>query len=100
MLCRASGTGWSNANFQCRWRGTMHKRRATIAPMLRRRTGVLIAIAAGVFVMLLLAFDVVDPLELPARDLILRRLPQHAAQRTVVVAIDEQSLRTIGAWPW
>jgi signal transduction histidine kinase len=60
----------------------------------------MIAIAAGVAVTLLLAFDVVDPLELPARDLILRRLPQHAAQQTVVVAIDEQSLRDIGAWPW
>jgi signal transduction histidine kinase len=60
----------------------------------------MIAIAAGVAVTLLLAFDVVDPLELPARDLILRRLPQHAAQRTVVIAIDEQSLRDVGAWPW
>ncbi|MEA2414701.1 MAG: hypothetical protein QOI58_1358 [Thermoanaerobaculia bacterium] len=60
----------------------------------------MIAIAAGVAVTLLLAFDVVDPLELPARDLVLRRLPQHAAQRTVVVAIDEQSLRDVGAWPW
>lgn len=68
--------------------------------MLRRRTGVLIAIAAGVAVTLLLAFDVVDPLELPARDLILRRLPQHIARQTVVVAIDEQSLRDVGAWPW
>jgi signal transduction histidine kinase len=60
----------------------------------------MIAIAAGVAVTLLLAFDVVDPLELPARDLVLRRLPQRAAQRTVVVAIDEQSLRDVGAWPW
>jgi signal transduction histidine kinase len=68
--------------------------------MLRTRTAVMIAIAAGVAVTLLLAFDVVDPLELPARDLVLRRLPQHVAQRTVVVAIDEQSLRDIGAWPW
>jgi len=68
--------------------------------MLRTRTAVMIAIAAGVAVTLLLAFDVVDPLELPARDMVLRRLPQHAAQRTVVVAIDEQSLREVGAWPW
>ena len=68
--------------------------------MLRMRTAVMIAIAAGIVVTLLLAFDVADPLELPARDLILRRLPQHAAQLTVVVAIDEQSLRTVGAWPW
>ncbi|MEA2325359.1 MAG: hypothetical protein QOE68_318 [Thermoanaerobaculia bacterium] len=68
--------------------------------MLRTRTALLIAIAAGVAVTLLLAFDTVDPLELPARDLILRRLPQHPAQQTIVVAIDEQSLRDVGAWPW
>ena len=60
----------------------------------------MIAIAAGIAVTLLLAFDVVDPLELPARDLVLRRLPKLGAQNTVVVAIDEQSLRDIGAWPW
>jgi signal transduction histidine kinase len=68
--------------------------------MLRTRTALIIAIAAGVAVTLLLAFDVADPLELPARDLVLRRLPQHTAQKTVVVAIDEQSLRDVGAWPW
>ena len=49
---------------------------------------------------LLLAFDVVDPLELPARDLIVRRFPQQPAQHTIVVAIDEQSLREVGSWPW
>jgi signal transduction histidine kinase len=68
--------------------------------MLRTRTALMIAIAADVAVTLLLAFDVVNPLELPARDLVLRRLPQHAAQQTIVVAIDEQSLREVGAWPW
>jgi signal transduction histidine kinase len=68
--------------------------------MLRRRTGVLIAIAAGVVVTLLLAMDALDTLELPARDFVLRRLPQQAAQATVVVAIDEQSLRAVGPWPW
>src|SRR5437763_8373469 len=68
--------------------------------MLRMRTALLIAMASGVAVTLLLAFDVVDPLELPARDLVLRRLPPKAAQQTIVVAIDEQSLRDIGAWPW
>src|SRR4051794_15408785 len=70
------------------------------SPMLRTRTALMIAVAAGVAVTLLLAFDFVDPLELPARDLILRRLPQRAASATVVVAIDEQSLRNVGAWPW
>jgi signal transduction histidine kinase len=68
--------------------------------MLRMRTALLIAIAGGVAVTLLLAFDALDPLELPARDLFLRRLPQRAAQSTVVVAIDEQSLREVGPWPW
>src|SRR5205807_448881 len=68
--------------------------------MLRMRTSVLIAIAAGFAVTLLLAFDAADPLELPARDLMLRRLPQENAQQTVVVAIDEQSLHDLGAWPW
>jgi signal transduction histidine kinase len=68
--------------------------------MLRRRTALWIATAAGVAVMLLLAFDVLDALELPARDLALRLLPQRAATATVVVAIDEQSLRAIGPWPW
>jgi signal transduction histidine kinase len=60
----------------------------------------MIAIAAGLAVTLLLAIDVGDPLELPARDLIVRRFPQEAAQHTVVVAIDEQSLRDVGPWPW
>lgn len=68
--------------------------------MLRTRRALSIAIAAGVAVTLLLAFGAADSLELPARDLILRRLPPRAAQRTVVVAIDEKSLRDVGAWPW
>src|SRR3954454_4032090 len=68
--------------------------------MLRTRTALMIAVAAGVALTLLLAFDFVDPLELPARDLILRRLPQRAASATMVVAIDEQSLRDLGPWPW
>jgi signal transduction histidine kinase len=68
--------------------------------MLRTRSALSIAIAAGVAVTLLLAFGAARPLELPARDLILRRLPPRAAQDTVVVAIDEKSLRDVGAWPW
>jgi len=64
------------------------------------RTALMIAIAAGIAVTLLLAVGVGDPLELPARDLILRHLPEHQAQQTVVVAIDEQSLHDAGAWPW
>jgi signal transduction histidine kinase len=73
---------------------------ATIPAMLRRRTALWIATAAGLAVMLLLAFDILDAIELPARDLALRLLPPRAAAATVVIAIDEQSLRTIGPWPW
>jgi signal transduction histidine kinase len=68
--------------------------------MLHRRTGLWIAAAAGLAVMLLLAFDILDAIELPARDLALRLLPPRAATATVVIAIDEQSLRAIGPWPW
>jgi signal transduction histidine kinase len=68
--------------------------------MLPMRTALWIATAAGFAVMLLLAFDVLDPLEMPARDFALRRLPPRAAMATVVVAIDEQSIRAIGPWPW
>ncbi|HEX7677796.1 MAG TPA: CHASE2 domain-containing protein [Thermoanaerobaculia bacterium] len=68
--------------------------------MLRRRTALWIAAAAGVVVMLLLAFDLLDAFELPARDAALRLLPPRPATATAVVAIDEQSLRVIGPWPW
>jgi signal transduction histidine kinase len=68
--------------------------------MLRRRTALWIAAVAGVAVTLLLAFDILDPVELPARDFALRALATRPAGSTVVVAIDEESLRTIGPWPW
>src|ERR1700692_1502896 len=68
--------------------------------MLRRRTALLIAAAAGVAVMLLLASNALDALELPTRDIALRLLPPRAPEATVIVAIDEQSLRSIGPWPW
>jgi len=68
--------------------------------MLRRHTALRISAAAGVAVMLLLAFDLLDPLELPARDAALCLLPPRPATATAVVAIDEQSLRAIGPWPW
>jgi signal transduction histidine kinase len=54
----------------------------------------------GVAVTLLLAFGVLDPVELPVRDAALRRLPERAAEATVVIAIDEASLREVGPWPW
>jgi MYXO-CTERM domain-containing protein len=68
--------------------------------MLRGRTGLFLATAVGIAVMLLAAFSAVDALELPVRDLALRLLPPRAAAMTTVVAIDEPSLRAIGPWPW
>ncbi|MEA2164202.1 MAG: hypothetical protein QOK37_2329 [Thermoanaerobaculia bacterium] len=68
--------------------------------MLRTRTALLLAIAIGIAVMLLDAFGTVDAIELPARDLALRVLPARAATSTVIVGIDEASLRAIGPWPW
>lgn len=60
---------------------------------------VAIAILAGVIVTLLLATHAADPIELPARDLALRVIPERPATYTVVVAIDERSLKR-GPWPW
>jgi signal transduction histidine kinase len=59
-----------------------------------------IAIAIGVVITLAAAFGIPASLELPLRDLALRRLPRRAAQSTVVIAIDEESLQKIGRWPW
>ncbi len=61
---------------------------------------VALALAAGVLVTLLLATHISDTLELPARDVALRVLPERPATSTVVVAIDERSLQARGAWPW
>jgi signal transduction histidine kinase len=59
-----------------------------------------IALAATFAVTLLLAADAVDTLELPVRDLALRSLPSRPATATVVVAVDERSLRQTRPWPW
>jgi signal transduction histidine kinase len=56
------------------------------------RTRLLPAALTGVAVTLLLAFGVLDPVELPMRDAALRKLPSRPAEATVVVAIDEASL--------
>src|ERR1700737_105095 len=55
---------------------------------------------AAVVVTLLMAFHASDTLELPLRAAALRLLPAKPAASTVVVAIDERSLREFGRWPW
>jgi signal transduction histidine kinase len=59
-----------------------------------------IAIAAGVLVTFLLASGVTEMLDLPARDVVLRMLPERAARHAIVVALDERSLRSVEPWPW
>jgi signal transduction histidine kinase len=59
-----------------------------------------IALAAGIAAMVLLATNLLDTLELPARDLAVRLLPSRPATSTVVIAIDERSLREHRPWPW
>ncbi len=56
--------------------------------------------AVAVVVTLLLAFGVAGPIELPVRDGVLRLLRAKPAAATVIVVIDEASIRTIGPWPW
>jgi len=60
----------------------------------------LAAILTALAATLLLAFGAVDFLELPARDAVLRALPRRPASNTIIIAIDEQSIRDLGAWPW
>jgi len=60
----------------------------------------LIVLAVVIVATLLLAFGVADAVELPLRDRLLRFLPEKAAKATVVIAIDERSLREVGPWPW
>jgi signal transduction histidine kinase len=60
----------------------------------------LLALAIAIAATLLLAFGVMDPAELPLRDFVLRQLPARRANATVIVAIDEASLRAFGPWPW
>jgi signal transduction histidine kinase len=68
--------------------------------MPRKRTALLAGALVAVGVTALVAFHLVDPLELPVRDAAMRLLPRRPAASTVVVAIDEASLRALGAWPW
>ena len=64
------------------------------------RASLAIAAVTTIAVTLLLAFGIDDVLELPARDAALRVLPRRAAQHTIIVAIDEASIRELHAWPW
>ncbi len=59
-----------------------------------------LAIITAIVVTLLLAFRADDALELPLRDAALRRLPSKPARSTIVVAVDERSIRESGRWPW
>jgi signal transduction histidine kinase len=61
---------------------------------------ILLALLAAIAVTALLAFGSMDAVELPVRDVAMRLLPARGASATVVVAIDEQSLREVGPWPW
>lgn len=68
----------------------------TIRPMPAAKA----AFATLVLITLLLAFGVAEPLELPARDVMLRALPSKPARDVVVVAVDEKALKVFGPWPW
>jgi len=66
-----------------------------------RRGGIaIVAVAAAIAVTLLVAFGAGRGSELAARDAALRLMPPRSARATVVVAIDEDSIRRIGKWPW
>jgi signal transduction histidine kinase len=62
------------------------------------RTSIVCACAA-VLVTVLLAWHMADAIELPVRDAAMRMLPKRVANATVIVAIDENSLRMM-SWPW
>jgi two-component system sensor histidine kinase MprB len=62
------------------------------------RTSIVCACAA-VLVTVLLAWHMADAIELPVRDAAMRMLPKRVANATVIVAIDENSLRMV-SWPW
>ena len=68
--------------------------------MSERARTLSIAGGTALLVMLLLALRALDAIELPLRDAAMRLLPRRAAAATVIVAIDEESLQRIGAWPW
>ena len=58
------------------------------------------AAAVGLIVSVAAVFDVAKPFELAIRDVAFRLVPEKAATRAIIVAIDEKSLEREGAWPW
>ena len=68
--------------------------------MSERARALLIAGGTAILVTLLLALRALDAIELPLRDAAMRLLPRRPAAASVIVAIDEESLKRIGAWPW
>ena len=67
---------------------------------MRGRTALLFAILTAVGVTLLLAFRLDQAYELPVHDALLRALPSRPATATMLIEIDEASIREIGRWPW
>lgn len=60
----------------------------------------LLPILTAIVVTVVMAFDRGRIVELPVRDFAMRLMPRKPATSTVVIAIDERSLREIGPWPW
>jgi signal transduction histidine kinase len=60
----------------------------------------LVALIAGVAVMLISAARILAPVDAFFTDVFLRLVPARPSHRVTVVAIDEASLQQIGSWPW
>lgn len=58
------------------------------------------SVTAGAVVVLMAALRWFAPVELLARDVLLRLVPERTALHTVVVGIDDRSIQLEGAWPW
>jgi len=67
---------------------------------VRGTTALLFAVLTAAAVTLLLAFRFEQTYELPVHDALLRALPERPARATMLIAIDEASIREIGPWPW
>lgn len=67
---------------------------------MRGTTALLFAILTAAVITLLLAFRLDQAYELPVHDALLRALPERPASATMLIEIDEASIRAIGPWPW